>query len=63
MSYVPSETGLIALKEYAAKNGKNWKSKLLDDWSKCQPAGPLINIRNQAGPEWLAKFKLPENTQ
>lgn len=48
---------LQALREYAAKNGRTWKSKLGDDWLHCRTRGDLQQIRNQFGPTWLKRFK------
>jgi len=48
-----------ALLEYAAEHGRNWKSELNHDWLTGQSEGYLRQIRNQFGPSWLMRFKLP----
>ena len=51
-----------ALKAYAEKHGRNWKSKLKEDWrmgrdEQHEGGGYLRQIRNIFGPVWLSKFK------
>lgn len=50
-----------ALKAFAAKHGRCWKSELRNEWmNACQgiddfdQAGLLQQIRNQFGPRWLS---------
>lgn len=55
---------LAALREFAAVNGYNWKSKLSAVWSTGRYAAfggttnsaALQQVRNIFGPSWLAKF-------
>lgn len=54
----PTQTQIEALKAYAAKNGRTWKSKLLNDWMTGRSSGELQHVRNCFGPTWLTKFKL-----
>lgn len=54
----PNAEQLQALREYAAKHGRNWKSALLDDWMYARQPGPLQQVRNNFGPTWLTKFRL-----
>lgn len=52
---------LQALQVYAAQHGRTWKSQLLDLWmsGKNENAGALRQVRNNFGPRWLMKFRLP----
>ncbi len=49
---------VTALRVYAEKHGRTWKSKLADGWAtgKCQ--GPLQQVRNIRGPSWLMQVRL-----
>ena len=57
---------LTALREYAARHGRTWKSKLNDEWTNGWSAydetrydiGCLQQVRNQFGPGWLVSFRL-----
>lgn len=51
----PTKDHIAALKTYAKDNGRNWKSKLLDDWTYARTVGPLQELRNQFGPSWLLR--------
>jgi hypothetical protein len=51
---------LAALRSYAAEHGRTWKSQLNDDWMNGRASGPLQQVRNQFGPSWLIRFKLPK---
>lgn len=55
-----ADNELVALQEYAAKHGRTWKSSLRRDWMNGHCAGELHAIRNEFGPSWLQKFKLPK---
>lgn len=51
-----------ALGRFAAKHGRNWKSKLRSAWASGRderlPNGALLRqIRNELGPVGLAKFR------
>ena len=51
-----------ALRRYAAKHGRRWKSVLQEAWLGHPPyddTGTLRTLRNTHGPSWLIKFKLP----
>lgn len=54
---------VAALQEYAAKHGRNWKSKLLQDWDSARvPEGPVLRlVRNTIGPSGLMRLKLPRS--
>ncbi len=58
----PSEDQLGALKRFAAAHGAQWKAKLAAAWPRDIP-GPdgalLRQLRNNFGPTWLNRFKLP----
>lgn len=54
-----------ALRAYAARYGRTWKSRLNADWMRaCYPNidevywAPLQQVRNTFGPSWLVSFKL-----
>lgn len=49
---------VVALKNYADLNGRNWKSKLQHDWVNGHSVGELQQVRNQFGPAWLVRFNL-----
>lgn len=53
-----SNEELKSIKEYAKKNGRNWKSRLLDDWMYSRQPGVLQSLRNNYGPSWLRGFKI-----
>lgn len=64
-----SDEQLAALQAFAAAHGPKWKSVLTDTyWYNARIwRGPedgygylLHGIRNQFGPAWLQKFKLPK---
>lgn len=46
-----------ALSNFRQQHPRNWKSKLLDGWMRAAYPGPLQQIRNSLGPEWLSKVK------
>jgi hypothetical protein len=52
-----------ALQEYATSHGRTWKNDLRRDWSRCQPAGILISLRNSSlGFDYLDQSKIkPKN--
>jgi len=59
----PSAEHLAALRAFAAKVGKNWKAALLLAWETgtdtAEEGGAYLRqLRNQQGPEWLAKVRL-----
>lgn len=57
-----SADALAALRCYAAKHGRAWKSKLRDAWMGLPPhddGGFLRALRNTHGPSWLVSFKFP----
>jgi hypothetical protein len=54
-----------ALRDFAAKYGRNWKSKLNYKWMsghdyREEGGCYLRQVRNQFGPSWLVRYKLPE---
>lgn len=56
MTYgTPTAEQVAALKAYAAKNGRTWKSKLLADWmgARISEGAILRSVRNDFGPTWL----------
>lgn len=55
-----TDNELAALQEYAAKHGRTWKRNLRTDWMNGHCTGYLQAIRNEFGPSWLQKFKLPK---
>ena len=57
----PTVEQVAALREYAAKNGRRWKSRLVSDWTTGRDERqPLLRqVRNQLGPEWLRSYRLP----
>jgi hypothetical protein len=64
----PEQQETIAL--YAQEKGRNWKSQLLDEWlvasyrwNHPDKSYLLQQVRNQFGPTWLKKVKLPTTSQ
>lgn len=52
-----------ALRRYAEKHGRRWKSRLSSDWASGrdaeQPDGAYLRqIRNTLGPDWLTGFRM-----
>lgn len=51
-----------ALKAFAAKHGRRWKTTLRETWETGQPVPGfpgLYELRNSCGPSWLQKIRLP----
>jgi hypothetical protein len=67
----PSPAQLAALKTIAAINGRNWKSRLRYAWETgryaeiggADIAGWLQTVRNEFGPSWLVRFRLPKEVR
>jgi len=62
---VLSSEEFMALQAYATARGRYWKSDLLAIWERGVPAWVphhhyLRVIRNDLGPSWLKKFRLPQ---
>lgn len=64
----PTAEQMEALRTFAAANGRTWKSKLNDAWMSGRysdyPATDrcdlLQQVRNNLGPSWLVRFRLPD---
>jgi hypothetical protein len=62
--FTPNAEQLAALKKWAEMHGAKWKFKLGAAWQRAAYPGMgddgayLQQVRNEAGPSWLAKFKL-----
>jgi|TARA_R110000868_G_scaffold298_5_gene2483 hypothetical protein len=56
-----NQSQIDALKSYAAKHGRTWKSKLRAFWQRdaIYNEPELRQVRNILGPVGLASFKLP----
>ncbi|WP_313606820.1 hypothetical protein [Rhizobium sp.] len=53
----------VALREYAVRHGRRWKSILSDVWMGGPPhddGGILRGLRNTHGPTWLQSYRLPK---
>lgn len=63
MTKQPTAEQIEALRAFAAKHGRTWKSKLIDAWTgwgNIQDGPILRGVRNEFGPTWLIdKFRLP----
>ena len=62
----PTTEQLQAVINYARRWGKHWKERLIDEWMDgygygTQDSHLLQQVRNQFGPQWLAK--LPETVR
>ena len=58
-----NEEERTALLAFAAEHGRCWKSKLLLGWEHAAYPGPLQAIRNNFGPGWLRRLRLPKPGQ
>lgn len=65
---MPSPNQLKALRKYAAANGRYWKAKLNDDWTRAcaridgEISPELQQLRNALGPAWLIRFRFPKDS-
>lgn len=55
----PTTEQVTALREYANQHGRTWKQQLSLAWFSAGEPGILQQIRNEFGPSWLIKFRLP----
>jgi hypothetical protein len=57
----PTEAQIAAIVDYARTHGRRWKADLCADWSSGRDErNPLLRqLRNEFGPIWLLRFKLP----
>ena len=62
-----TDAQMDAIQQFAHRSGRNWKSHLRDAWmtgnyynNTSEYAGELQTIRNEKGPSWLVKFRLPK---
>ena len=51
---------LSAVVQFRAERGRRWKSILAEGWVRAAFPGPLQQLRNQFGPEWLVRVKEAE---
>lgn len=59
MQYTLTVAQLEALKAYAKRYGRMWKSSLRADWENgINIPAELQQIRNEFGPVWLKRFKI-----
>jgi hypothetical protein len=66
---MPNAEQLEALKQFAASNGRTWKSALRHAWETgdygviqyTNQAAYLQQIRNSFGPSWLVRFVLTQD--
>ena len=49
---------LAAVRAYAAKHGRTWKSHLREAWMTASERGTMHALRNSHGPRWLITFRL-----
>jgi hypothetical protein len=61
----PNALQLAALESYAKAHGRTWKRQLWHAWASGRywdgdASGALQTIRNQFGPSWLVRFRLPK---
>jgi len=61
----PSDAQLAALKVWREERGRTWRTELLLAWERAG-AGvlnytpELQQLRNEFGPSWLAKYRVPK---
>jgi hypothetical protein len=46
-----------AIIQFRQEHGRRWKHHLLQGWMRAAFPGPLQRVRNNFGPEWLARVK------
>jgi len=46
-----------AIVQFRQEHGRRWKHQLLQGWMRAAFPGPLQQIRNNFGPEWLVRVK------
>lgn len=46
-----------AIIQFRLEHGRRWKHQLLQGWMRAALPGPLQQIRNNFGPEWLVRVK------
>ncbi|TMV76758.1 hypothetical protein FGG78_27985 [Thioclava sp. BHET1] len=49
---------LSALRDFARKNGRQWKSRLQERWMTASAEPTLHQLRNTHGPSWLRGYRL-----
>jgi hypothetical protein len=62
MTTTITEEVAVALKAFAEKYGRQWKSELRRQWEAggtAETEGVLHRLRNTHGPRWLSTYKLP----
>ncbi len=67
----PTPEQLTALQDFAAANGRTWKSALrccwitgrYKDFNGTDDYSFLQQVRNNLGPSWLVRFRLPKGGQ
>lgn len=55
---------VAALRDYAIRHGRRWKSTLNNVWMGGAPhddGGILRRLRNTHGPSWLQRYRLPKD--
>lgn len=65
---MPTPKQLNALVQFASANGRYWKACLRDAWFggnysdyyASEYASYLQQVRNELGPSWLVRFRLPK---
>jgi hypothetical protein len=63
--FTPTFEQFAALKRFAERHGRPWKSQLNAAWlsgaDACEEGGCYLRqVRNQGGPSWLARFKVSQ---
>ena len=51
---------MTAIRAYAGRHGRTWKSKLRRQWLTASAPAVLQHLRNTHGPSWLNSFILPK---
>jgi hypothetical protein len=64
MTIQPNAEQILTLQAWARLHGRTWKQALGEAWSSGNYGGfaaspYLQQVRNNFGPSWLARFKLP----
>lgn len=69
MKQTPTKEQMAAIERFAKLNGRNWKTALWNAWmngayrhviAQDGDDALLQQVRNQFGPTWLDRFRLPK---
>lgn len=59
----PTPEEMVALRTFAAAQGRCWKAALRQKWMDASAPAILHGLRNRLGPTWLDRFRLPADPE